>query len=237
MSTLIWCQSEWFPGIPGVNLAPRRRPTVATRRGVKWLTAGPVAKIRTTSIPISNPLGPRSNLPIKRMENNGLCLDLHLVGRLRPTGGGAVVPLVSRFDTGGSQLSTLLASFSLIVTPAYTPHCPSSDLITFQLTALGSGLKIQWESQNVESLCCKTLSQVRILKVWVWWRSVRGGGQGYFQYCRLCQASKKIVVKVCWRCDGEVWEGRLGTWSSTGGCHCLFFFFNEVLVHKRHNIL
>ena len=91
------------------------------------------------------PLGTKiqpSNKNIKQ-ENKGLCLDLHLVGRLRPTGGGAVVPLVSRFDTGGSQLSTLIASFSLIVTPAYTPHCPSSDLITFQLTALGSGLKIQ----------------------------------------------------------------------------------------------
>ena len=45
----------------------------------------------------------------------------------------------------------------------------------------------------------------------------------HFQYYKLCQASKKIVVKLCWRCDGEVWEGRLGTWSSTGGCHCPSF--------------
>ena len=48
------------------------------------------------------------------------------VGRSQPAGGGTVVPLVSRFDTGGLQLAT----------PPFTAHCPSSDLITSILDQL-----------------------------------------------------------------------------------------------------
>ena len=48
-------------------------------------------------------------------------------------------------------------------------------------------------------------------------------GGDIFNIIGFARPRKKIVVKLCWRCDGEVWEGRLGTWSSTGGCHCPSF--------------